>query len=80
VEPAHIEASRYRRACRKLRTDFESTVGYPDLNFPLGQGSEIKAKHVAKGVGWWKNNEKRNNFRDLVSDRYCWCRIRRCSR
>jgi hypothetical protein len=37
-----------------------------EVALPLGQGSEIKAKHVAKGVGWWKNNEKRNNFRDLM--------------
>jgi hypothetical protein len=61
-----IDAELYPKACRDLRCK----VGLLDLSgleFPLGQGSEIKARDVARGTGWWANNNvKRNQFRNLM--------------
>ena len=61
-----IDASEYAAACDDLRTKVEC-LNLPDLEFRLGQGSEIKARDVARGDGWWGNhNEQRNRFRDLM--------------
>jgi len=61
-----IDASLYPRMCDELRRD-TALMGLPGLAHPLGKGSEIKARAVARGEGWWQqHNDERNRFRDLM--------------
>jgi hypothetical protein len=61
-----LDAEIYPQACPDLREDTR-LLEVPGLEFPLGQGSEIKARDVARGTGWWGNNNgERNQFRDLM--------------
>lgn len=45
-----IDASLYPRMCDELRCD-TALMGLPALAHPLGTGSEIKARAVARGEG-----------------------------
>jgi hypothetical protein len=61
-----IDAELYPKACRDLRHEVDS-LNLQGLEFPLGQGSEIKARDVARGAGWWANNDaERNQFRNMM--------------
>jgi len=42
-------------------------LGLDKVDHPIEPGFGIKAKEIAKGAGWWKNNEeKRNKLRELM--------------
>lgn len=61
-----IDSQAYFSASKSLR-DAVMRIGLEKLDHPLGHGFEIKAKEIAKGAGWWKNNEgKRNKLRELM--------------
>lgn len=61
-----IDSQSYFEASELLRRAVNA-LGLEKLVHPLGQGFEIKAKEIARGTGWWKNNEdKRNGLRELM--------------
>jgi hypothetical protein len=61
-----IDANKYAAACDDIRTKV-ARLNLPGLEFPLGQGSEIKARELANRSGWWRNNEReRTRVRDLM--------------
>jgi len=62
-----IDARHYRTACQELLFDIDVCVGNLRLDTPLGQGSEVKAKHVAKASGrWHRERAKADQLRDLM--------------
>lgn len=61
-----IDSQAYFSASNSLR-DAVMGLGLEKMGHPLGHGFEIKAKEIAKGAGWWKNNEeKRNKLREFM--------------
>lgn len=61
-----IEADRLASGYEALRRG-EASLNLPEASTPLGQGREIKAREIATGTGWWRNNdESRNGIRDLM--------------
>lgn len=61
-----IDSQAYFSASKSL-CDAVMGLGLEKMDHPLGHGFEIKAKEIAKGAGWWKNNEeKRNKLRELM--------------
>jgi hypothetical protein len=61
-----IDASAYAGACREIQRKAKD-MKLPGLDHPLGKGSEIKAKHVIAGKGWWgQHDDERNLFRNMM--------------
>lgn len=61
-----IDADRYHTASEELRTSVEAIEDL-ELEHPLGQGFEIKAKEISRGKGWWKSHkDQRNELRELM--------------
>jgi len=63
-----IDAASYGAACAEIQ-EAVAAMNLPGVEHPLGKGSEIKARQVTNGQGWWRDhNDERNHFRDLMLD------------
>ena len=61
-----IDASVYAEACKEVRERVDE-MNLPGLDHPLGKGSEIKARFIMTGGGWWRaNNDARTSYRNLM--------------
>ena len=61
-----LPADRYAELCAHFRATV-GELGIPRQDHPIGLGSEIKAREIARGGGWWTAHDReRNVIRELM--------------